>query len=71
MAAAWHQAHLIALAKTKHFPKSPAAYPPRGEDEEESVETMVAGAKARFATQQVDSRLQKMGRDRVIMREEE
>lgn len=69
MTDAWNQARLIALTKTKHFPKSPEdMFKPASP--EKLAEALVAGAKARKNAQDMDARLKKMGKERVIRREE-
>lgn len=70
MSEAWHQAHLSALAQTKHFPKSPEAYWKPATEGGDPVESMLAGAKARKAAQDMSARLKKLGKERVIRREE-
>ncbi|MHB1086466.1 MAG: hypothetical protein ACYCZ0_01835 [Minisyncoccota bacterium] len=68
---AWHQARLNALAKTKKFPKSPAdLWKEQAPSDASLGSTLVASAKARKAAQEMDTRLKRMGKQRVIRRKE-
>lgn len=70
MTDAWHQARLIALTKTKHFPKSPDDMFKADLSPEKVAEALVAGGKARLAAQNMDARLKRLGKERVIRRKE-